>query len=496
MFSTPLTSLTLLMASLLSGRSVDPPIAEVLQEVLQIVSERFVDPARLDSAHMLDGAVERLARRLGTSAEHDERGYRLSVAGRVLEIPNVVETVSRVPDGRDLVAALAPSLDAAMRQTDAARAAPIPTNASERRLPTRPAVLGALLGGALAPLDRYSRALTGKGRRAIHQRYTGHMTGVGARIGPAPLGARVLGLYAGSGGRAAGLRVGDVIVAVDDDSVVDVDLAEIGRRMRGRAGTQVKLTLSRRTSGAGGPSIVVTRRRFTVSHVSSRVMGGGTGMVRIGYLSRRAPNQLARALEGLEGSGGLTGLVVDLRGNQGGSVRAATEIADLFLTEGELTRSVDRHGDPVPGLRPVAMATPSGRPDLPLVVLVDRRTASSAELLTALLLRHDRAVVIGARTFGKNIIQKLYEFQEWDLSLRLTIAYMHAAGRPLSSVGIDPDIHFGTGSACPDPVIARLVGPESALDERAAKLLNVHGDPSRAVMLRRVMADSRLSCRD
>jgi hypothetical protein len=198
------------------------------------------------------------------------------------------------------------------------------------------------------------------------------------------------------------------------------------------------------------------------------------GYVYIDHVSQRTVENLKAALADLEARGALQhGLVIDLRGNTGGSMKESANAADVFLTAGLLLRTVGRDGTRVQNLQAEMYAHDDGtEPDVPLVVVVDDRTASGSEILAGSLLELDRAALIGTRTYGKGTVQKVYPLGT-DLQFKMTVArYLLANDRSISGVepggpddGLVPDVTVGQIRV--EPGELRYVGWDDALDRAA-----------------------------
>jgi carboxyl-terminal processing protease len=301
----------------------------------------------------------------------------------------------------------------------------------------------------------------GKKKEQILDSFSGTMAGVGCKIGRRGDEIAVIEVYPGTPAANAGLREEDRIIAIDGEPTSGHAVAEIVDRLRGPAGSSVRLSV--RTPGREQPeAFEIERQRFVIPTVRSKMVGPGIGYLRVSRLSQNSGVVAERALRGIREDRGLRGLVLDLRGNSGGSMLAAGRIADQFVSGGMLIETRGAHGTPVRGLRQIAATVnPDSFEDsnLPVVVLVDKGTGSSAELLAATLAWHDRAVLVGQRTYGKPVMQKLLPIGD-DLLLKLTVARSYAAGRPVPESGLEPDVIVAGPDASPGP--ARCT--QSALD--------------------------------
>ena len=260
--------------------------------------------------------------------------------------------------------------------------------------------------------------------------------------------------------------------------------------LQGEEATPVEVEVDR-----DGPlSFTILRHKFVRPTVTADLGRDSIGIVRIFHLSKNTRDQVSDRMQELFRQYHIRRLVLDLRGNSGGSMLAAAAIADLFLREGVLLEALDRNDRPVPGLRERVEATGRGWTRMPVVVLVDGATGSSAELLAAALAWNDRALLIGDRTFGKNIVQKLHHFETVDLTLKISSAYLKAAQARLPGDGLEPDVWIGEREAIegqrpgpgPDDVV-RLAGEaEDPWMEIALEILERHADPSRTAMVSRL----------
>ncbi len=291
---------------------------------------------------------------------------------------------------------------------------------------------------ALALLnDPYTRFLAPKEFAELKEETKGELVGVGIALGLSkkeklPL---VVKTFKDSPAEGAGVQNLDLITAVDDQTTTGVTLEAVSRRIRGKSGTPVKLTLRR--SAKEVVSLTITRRSITIPVVESSLRTLGKhkfGYVQLQEFSEQAPPQMQQAVDTLS-TKGAEGWILDLRGNPGGLVEAAVEIANLFLEDGTIVSVVDRKG-----VRETLSA--DGRPHtkLPLIILVDGGTASAGEILAGALQDNHRATLVGAKTFGKGIIQQVNTLSN-GAGVNVTIAhYFTPSGKDIHKKGIVPDV--------------------------------------------------------
>ncbi len=299
-----------------------------------------------------------------------------------------------------------------------------------------------LVSGLTAALDRYSRVLSGASLDRFEDRIRGEMVGIGASIRLTDDELHITGVTDDAPASRGGLQAGDVLVAIDGQSTVNMPVREAVRRIRGELGTEVILSVRR---GVETLDLTFERGRVPLKTVRHEVLEGGVGYVHIDHMSQQTVKDFEEVLDLLTAEGGLEhGLVLDLRSNGGGSLKASAGVVDHFVTEGLITVTRGADGRAVPNLVHQLRAGTRGRlHDLPVVVLVNERTASGAEIISGALQAMDRTVVIGRRTFGKGKVQKIYNLSD-AARLKLTVAeYLLTDDRPVDDVGVTPDVHTG-----------------------------------------------------
>ena len=292
--------------------------------------------------------------------------------------------------------------------------------------------------GAATSLDRYSEFLDKESYAEQNRRADQLFTGIGILMQPVDGCITVEKVYPGGGAEAAGLLPGDRIVGAGAHDLTGVPLDEAGSKIRGEEGTSVTLRVLR--PGESAPRLVeVSRRTVTVTTISEfRLLDDGvTACVRIDHFERKTPKELAEAFESLRARGARR-LVLDLRGNPGGLVDAAVEVVGLFTPKDSVvTRLAGRTAD-----ESESYATPDAPkfPKVPLVLLVDGTSASASEIVAGALQDYRRAVLVGARTYGKGIVQSIYPIDA-TTGLKLTTArYFLPKGRTIHGTGVTPDV--------------------------------------------------------
>lgn len=332
--------------------------------------------------------------------------------------------------------------------------------------------------GMVENLDPHSAYLPPEEWRQFQSDTEGKFGGVGLEVDGRGDKLIVIAPIEGSPAQRAGIRSGDQIVAVDGDDVVGQPLEKIVKRMRGAAGTKVKITMLREVKGAASrnPSASVakelkdestdagaapdaappertgqtltfelTREVIHVSAVLHKLLDGNIGYLRIKQFQERTHAELMAATAKLRSEtkgGGLAGILLDLRSNPGGLVDEATEVADEFLAGGGIY-SMRHRGRVIEDLK----ARPGGAfTELPVVALVNEWSASASELLVGALQDNKRAIVVGAGTFGKGSVQSILPLPNGS-GLKLTTArYYTPSGHAIQADGIHPDVVVDPGA--------------------------------------------------
>jgi carboxyl-terminal processing protease len=394
---------------------------------VHLVERLFLEPERVDEVSMLRSAAR--------GAVHDLHWLQMRATGRSLELFHGAGT----PIGRIEVRSMDDLPSALARLESLIVASGYDLGDVDVQL--------SLLAGMADALDRYSRVLADERLERFNERLTGTRVGIGATLEWRDRDLVVAQVSPGGPAHLGGVRLGDAVLRIDGRSTVSMPTGEASRRARGEDGTQVVLTV-RRTGPDGSAEerdLALTRAEVVVPNVTNRVLPGRVGYVHIDHVSQRTVENLRAALDELRRHGALEhGLVIDLRGNTGGSMKESAHVADVFLEHGLLLRTVGKDGGRVQNLQAEMYARPDDdEPPIPIVVVVDDRTASGSEILAGALLELERAALVGTRTYGKGTVQKIYNLQS-DIRLKLTVArYILANDRSISDGGLIPDVVVG-----------------------------------------------------
>jgi carboxyl-terminal processing protease len=357
-----------------------------------------------------------------------------------------------------------PVRDAFVADDDAVRAEIIDTIEKDFYRPVKQGELDeASLRGIVRALDDpFSHYLTPREAKQFSDSVEGTFEGVGMTVAEDRRGLRVLGVFDRSPAKRAGIRRGDVIVAVDGRSIAGVDSDVATGRIKGRPGTSVRLSVL--APGSRRPRVVrAERARINVPVVSGRIVerdGRKLGVVRLVAFSNGAHGLLRREIDKLRRRGARA-FVLDLRGNGGGLLDEAVLVSSVFIEKGEIVSIRGRN-------RPEVSRDAAGGaidPKIPVVVLVDGGSASASEIVTGALRDRRRATVVGTNTFGKGLVQEVESLSNGGV-LDLTVAnYYLPSGRTITRDGIRPQVR-----ANDDPKTDRDEALPVALRELAEKL--------------------------
>lgn len=284
--------------------------------------------------------------------------------------------------------------------------------------------------------DPFTRLLQPEQYRSLRVNTSGELTGVGLQIGIDEEGTlQVISPIEGSPAEAAGLQPRDRILRIDDVSTFGLSLDEAAQRMRGQVGTTVTLTVQR-YSNQNIEDIVIVRDRIELNPVVADLKsspGLSVGYIRLNQFNANATAEVKKAMNELENQGA-DAYILDLRNNPGGLLQAGIEIARLWLNDGAIVYTVNRQG-----ILGSFEANGTALTDDPLVVLVNQGTASASEILAGALQDNRRAVLVGEKTFGKGLIQSLFDLSDGS-GLAVTVAkYETPNHRDIHKLGITPD---------------------------------------------------------
>ncbi|EQB12578.1 MAG: peptidase [Novosphingobium lindaniclasticum] len=299
------------------------------------------------------------------------------------------------------------------------------------------------IDGMLASLDPHSNYLDGPSLQRLETMIDGNYTGLGLSVVEDDGAVKIISPFKGSPAEKAGLKAGDYITHLDGVLYYERDLDEAVSKMRGQAGTSIRLTIYR--PGRDKPfDVTVTRGVIELEPVTWELKND-VGVISVNEFSRDVGNFVNRGIADLKKQAAtkgvkLDGLVLDLRSNPGGSLDEAVALSDLFLDKGVIVSQRGRIASENQYYRAESMFKGDVVKGMPIVVLVDAGSASASEIVAGALQDQHRAVVMGERTFGKGSVQSFIQLDK-NSAVKLTTArYFTPSGHSVQEGGIVPDL--------------------------------------------------------
>jgi len=297
-------------------------------------------------------------------------------------------------------------------------------------------LIEAAITGMLTSLDPHSSYLNAKNYREMQVQTRGEFGGLGIEVTMEGGLVKVVSPIDDTPAFRAGLEPNDLISHLDGEAVLGLTLAQAVEKMRGRVGTDIRLTVRR--EGREPFDVTITRAIIKIRSVRSR-LEGNVGYVRITSFNEQADKGLKKAIEKIneEVDGELQGIVLDLRNNPGGLLDQAVAVSDAFLDKGEIVSTRSRKPEDTQrfNARPGDLAE-----GLPIVVLVNGGSASASEIVAGALQDHGRAIVLGTKSFGKGSVQTIVPLSGHGAMRLTTTRYYTPSGQSIQGTGIEPDI--------------------------------------------------------
>jgi carboxyl-terminal processing protease len=292
---------------------------------------------------------------------------------------------------------------------------------------------------------------------------TGNFEGIGARLQPNGMGAKIVTVFRDGPADRAGVKGGDIIISVDGESVAGVNVDDIVSKVRGPAKTRVILGISR--EGESQPlSITVPRGRVVVPNVEDKMIADGTvGYISIAQFSDAVSQQFDESIERVRRENP-DGIVIDLRGNPGGLLERTAEMLGRFEEGATVVTMRKRDG------QPEVVRSPRGRSlrwEMPVVILINEASASASEIFAGVLHDYNRATLIGEHTYGKASVQQVYPIRGGS-GAKVTIARYYLPKSSDISRRVDEDGQYISGGLAPDIELELDLKPGGSLgDEKS-----------------------------
>ena len=325
---------------------------------------------------------------------------------------------------------------------------------------------GAAAGMVSGLGDQFSRYLTPEEYRANQSFLNGQFAGIGASVQMKADQIVLVGILPGTPAEKAGLKAGDVVTAVDGQSTKGWTADDAVNHIRGKAGTAVKLQVSRNGQTL---SFDLTRQEINVPSVATHIFDNRVLYVRVFEFGSRTPTDFDQALKN-NLTGSVTSVLLDLRDNPGGYVDAANDVISEFVSSGPSTILVSRGGR-----EDVRKVTGNGRAySNPLVVLLNENSASASEITAGALKDYGRGKLVGVKSFGKGSVQEDFVLRDGDL--HLTIAYwLTPHHHSIEKTGITPDQTVTLASAQDEYAVDRTPNDFSKDTQLTAALALLEG---------------------
>jgi carboxyl-terminal processing protease len=406
---------------------------KVFNKVVIYVKDAYVDPKRINPREMMIAALEQVERTVPdvmVEADKERQKINVNVNGKTrdFDISHVDSLWKMSFQMKDVFEFIGSNLRPSEDTRDVEYAA---------------------VNGMLSTLDPHSVLLKPEYYREMRLTTKGEFGGLGFVIQMKESNLTVVRVLPKTPASRAGIKKDDQIKKIGEESTVNMDLNEAVSKLRGPVDSRVTITVERK---ALDKPMVLTLARATISieSVQSKLLAGNVGYIRLknfqGNTTRDMQTALGKLASDAEASGGLKGLVLDLRGNPGGLLEQAIQVSDLFLSQGTIVTTVSLSERQREEKRAHA---DDGDNKYPLAVLVNPGSASASEIVAGALKNLNRAVIIGQQTFGKGSVQVLYEFgspsgnPNDESALKLTIAkYLTPGDVSIQEVGIEPDIEL------------------------------------------------------
>lgn len=294
------------------------------------------------------------------------------------------------------------------------------------------------IDGMLSALDPHSAYLTPDSYKELQVDTEGSFGGLGIEITIRDDVLTVVSPIEDTPAYRAGVQAGDRIIKIEDELTKDMSLIDAVKKMRGKKGTRVTISLRRE----GVPRLIdvsIVREVIQIRSVKWKMLEDGYAYIRITQFQDRTSGDLERTLRQLaQDHGPLHGMVLDLRNNPGGLLSQAVKVSDLFLDSGLIVYTEGR----LENQQQKYFARPGGDTETPMVVLINNGSASASEILAGAVQDHGRGVLLGTKTFGKGSVQTILPV-DGGAALRLTTAmYFTPGGRSIQVTGIIPDIEL------------------------------------------------------
>lgn len=290
------------------------------------------------------------------------------------------------------------------------------------------------INGMLGALDPYSTYMNQETYELFMESTNGEFGGIGIEVLFSEDSLRVISPIDDTPAAKVGLQSGDLIIKVDGDPISSFAQIKLFKKLHGKPGTPIKLTIQR--SNQDPFDLTLVREIITINPIKYK-REGNIGYIRISYFNEKTTEKLREAIENIQKEGPLTGVVIDLRNNPGGTLDQAISVTSIFLHKGRVVEVKSRESEKS------IIYEVSGKEmlsDVPLIVLTNNGSASASEIMAGALKDHKRAIILGKTTLGKGSVQGLFPLNGQG-AIKLTISHFYTPlGHEIQGRGITPDI--------------------------------------------------------
>jgi carboxyl-terminal processing protease len=406
-------------------RPYDLAALRIFNNTLMRVNDAYVDPTRVDPKEMLKASLDQVqksvAEVLVEPRGNDKLIVRVDTAQQEFSIGEVDSPWALSMKMKEIFRFIAQNLPPGTDQETVRNTEYAATN------------------GMLSTLDPHSMLLDPQTYTEMKLTTRGSFGGLGILIGLRKNELTVIKPYPDTPASKAGIKAGDRIIRIDNESTANMLINDAVSRLRGEPDTKVTVWVKKPNEpNTSAKKIVLTRAVVSTHTVDYKMLKGNVGLIKLhGNFAGNTDEELRKALDDLKGKG-MKSIILDLRGNPGGLLDQAIKVADEFVDTGTIVTTVGYANKQ----REEKRAQPGTQPHVPMAVLVNGGSASASEIVAGALKNLDRAVVIGQRTFGKGSVQVLYDNDDGS-ALKLTIAqYLTPGDVSIQSVGITPDVEL------------------------------------------------------
>ena len=321
-------------------------------------------------------------------------------------------------------------------------------------------VIEAAINGMLQSLDPHSSYMDLENYRDMQEQTDGKFGGLGIEVTSESGYVKIISPIDGTPGAKAGVEPGDYITHIDDENIFGLSLTESVDKLRGLVGTTVKLKIVR--EGEDEPlEISITRAIITVEAVKFR-REGNVGYIKLISFSEQADRGIKKAINNLQaeiGTDKLIGYILDLRNNPGGLLGQSISVTNNFLNSGEIVSTKGRDRSNIGSYKATKGDLTKNKP---IIVLINRGSASASEIVAGALQDHKRAIIIGEQSYGKGSVQTIFPLNDRS-AIRLTTAlYYTPSGDSIHKIGITPDIE-----------VLKSKDPDNKIDNQLEYALNL-----------------------